>query len=330
VGFSEADYSELGAARLTAHQYKTDHHEIIVQDRDIGILPEIVWHLDEPFADPSALPTFFLCRAAREHVKVCLSGDGADELFGGYGRYRDALSLRWVDTLPRPARRALLASVTAVMPQAMWGRGLLQRLSGDGAQRYQGLIGVFSPAQAEHLLSGDVPPFASEPTRLLDSYFSSKTRDILTAAQHADQKTYLPDDILVKVDRMSMQNSLEVRPPFLDHKVTEFMNRCPPRLKMHDGIGKILLKHLMRDRLPSEILTRRKIGFGVPIKHWFRGSMKSFSDEMLLSSSSRTRSFLDQATLRGILKSHSWNMRDFSRRIWSLLVLEQWCRSYRI
>jgi asparagine synthase (glutamine-hydrolysing) len=330
VGFSEEDYSELATARTMAERYKTDHHEIIVQDRDIGVLSDIVWHLDEPFADPSALPTYFVCRAAREHVKVCLSGDGADELFGGYTRYRDALSLEWVDTLPRPARRALLGPLTAAMPQAMWGRGFLQRLGGDAVERYQGLIGVFPPKQAAGLLSRDIRPFAFAPTRILDSYFPSERGDTLTTMQHADQKTYLPDDILVKVDRMSMQNGLEVRPPFLDHKVTEFVNRCPPRLKMHDGIGKILLKRLMRDRVPFEILTRRKMGFGVPIKHWFRGSMKGFSEEMLLSPSSRTHSLLDQAAVRGILKSHGWNMRDSSRRIWSLLVLEQWCRSYRI
>jgi asparagine synthase (glutamine-hydrolysing) len=328
VGFAEEDYSELVWARQIADRYKTDHVEILVHERDVSLLPDIVSHLGEPFADPSALPTYFVCREAAKHVRVCLTGDGADEVFAGYTRYRDALAYRWVDWVPRPVRRALSGPVGSVMPAAMWGRGLLERIGADAAGRYLQTVGVFSVKESSDLLS--VTPTSARLTRNLEPYFYHEGHDLLTCMQHADQKNYLPDDILVKVDRMSMQNSLEVRPPFLDHQIVEFGNRCPPGLKLHSGIGKYVLKRAMRNYIPAEILHRPKMGFGIPIKHWFRKGLEGPAEDMLLGSSSRSASFLDRRVISNLLRAHRRGMRDLSRRIWSLVVLEQWCRSYLV
>ena len=327
VGFGEKDYSELESARLTAEQYATDHHEIVVRDCDISALSDIVWHLDEPFADPSALPMYFMCREAAKHVKVCLSGDGADEIFAGYPRYAAARRYRYIDWIPPRVRRALFTPVARRMPQAMWGKGLLSRVGASGAQRYLDSVGVFSASECAQLLPDQT--FANgEVTRLLDPFFAINRCDIVTTLQHADQKTYLPDDILVKVDRMSMQNSLEVRLPFIDHHVVEFANRCPPELKLRAGVGKTLLRKVMADRIPAKVLHRRKMGFGLPIKHWFRGQLDAVAREHLLDPASRVAGVFERSSIQRVLDGHQLGMRDLSRKIWSLLVFEHWCRRY--
>jgi asparagine synthase (glutamine-hydrolysing) len=326
VGFAEQDYSELAWARLVADRYNTDHTEIVVRDRDVSVLPDIVWHLDEPFADPSALPTYFVCREAARHVRVCLTGDGADEVFGGYTRYSDALAYRYVDWLPQPIRQALGTSVGSLMPAGMWGSGFIERVGLDGADRYLQSVGVFSIKESSALLSRK--PGSARITRSLDPYFGTNRRDLLTRLQQADQKTYLPDDILVKTDRMSMQHSLELRPPFLDHRVVEFGNVCPPSLKVRGGTGKYILKRALHQYLPRETLNRRKMGFGIPIKHWFREGLHDIAEDLLLSPSSRSSSFLNRQVVSDLLRAQRRGMRDLSRRIWSLVMLEHWCRTY--
>jgi asparagine synthase (glutamine-hydrolysing) len=328
VGFAEDAYSELAWARRIADHYETDHLEIVVRETDVSVLPDIVWHLDEPFADPSALPTYFVCREAARHVKVCLTGDGADEVFAGYTRYRNALAYRYVDWIPRPVRGAVCASVGSAMPAAMWGRGLIERIGADAVGRYLDSVGVFSVKESAALLSAT----AASPriTRNLEPYFPDKGRDLLTCMQHADQKNYLPDDILVKVDRMSMQNSLEIRPPFLDHRIVELGNRCPPSLKLRRGIGKYILKRAVREYLPAETLHRPKMGFGIPIKHWFREGLEGLAEDTLLGPTSRSASFLERRAVSNLLHAHQRGMRDLSRKIWSLVVLEQWCRLYLV
>lgn len=328
VGFAEEDYSELAWARQIADRYKTDHLEIIVRDKDVSVLPDIVWHLDEPFADPSALPTYFVCREAAKHVRVCLTGDGADEVFAGYPRYREARAYRYVDWVPKPVRQAVCTSVGSVMPAEMWGRGLLERIGADAAGRYLETVGVFSVKESAALLSATAT--SSRLTRNLEAYFPGEGRDLLTCMQHADQKTYLPDDILVKADRMSMQNSLEIRPPFLDHRIVEFGNNLPSTLKVRGTTGKYILKRALSAYLPPETLNRRKMGFGIPIKHWFREGLEGPAEDMLLGPLSRSTQFLNRRAVSDLLRAHQRGMRDLSRRIWSLVVLEQWCRSYLV
>ena len=327
VGFDEEDYSELAWARRVAARYNTDHVEVIVRDRDVSVLPDIALYLDEPFADPSALPIYFICREAARHVRVCLTGDGADEVFAGYTRYRNALAYRYMDAVPPAVRRAV-SRLGLMTPAALWGHGFVERLGMDEANRYLGLVGVFSSTESSGLLS--VCPHPLEVGSTFAPFLAQRDGELLTRMQHVDQKTYLPDDILVKVDRMSMHNSLEIRPPFLDHVVVEFGNRCPPRLKLRGRTGKYILKQAIREYLPPEILQRPKMGFGIPIKHWFRDGLEGLAEDMLLSASARSASFLRRGAVSRLLQSHRYGLRDLSRRIWSLVMLEQWCRCYLV
>lgn len=329
IGFEEKDYCELAFARQTATRYNTEHHEIIVKDHDLSVLPQVVWHLDEPFADPSSVPTYYVCREAAKHVKVCLSGDGSDEIFGGYTRYRKAMNYKYVDWAPIGLRRSV-ASFANLLPHVMWGKGLLGRIGAEGVERYLQTVGIFHPSECNTIL-GHVPQEPALPlTRYLAPYFSNPGQNVLATLQHTDQKTYLPDDILVKVDRMSMQNSLEIRPPFLDHVVVEFANRCSADMKIRKGVSKAVLKDLMRKYIPSSVIDRKKTGFGMPIKHWFRNGMQHTARELLLGRDARSAAFFDPAEVERVVSGHQYGARDLSERIWSLLVFEQWCRTLKI
>jgi len=203
VGFAERDFDELPDARVVADRFGTDHSELIVEDHDLSILPDIVYHLDEPFADPSALPTYYVCREARRHVTVCLSGDGGDELFAGYARYRQALAYQRWDWMGALGARGMAAAAAGAVPRALPGRGMLERMASRGPARYAGQVGIFSAAERVALIRPDCNVPVRPDGALFESYFAhERRRDLLTTLQHADQKTYLPDDILVKVDRM--------------------------------------------------------------------------------------------------------------------------------
>jgi asparagine synthase (glutamine-hydrolysing) len=329
VSFREAAFDESRFARLVADRYHTDHHEIMVEDRGIDILADVAYHLDEPFGDPSALPTYYVCREAARHVKVCLSGDGADELLAGYSRYRLARRYRRYDRVPAVVRQAAGMLALAAMPAHVWGRGEVERLAASGLKRYYLQMSRFSLEERTALLSGYSEHRLGSGLRWFERHFKGQERDLVTALQHLDQKTYLVDDILVKMDRMSMQNSLEVRVPFLDHQVVETANAAPAGLKLRNGCGKYILKKTMAPHLPGEVLQRRKRGFGVPIKHWFRESLHDCARDLLLGAGSRSNAFLARGPMERILRQHAAGMRDFSEKIWALLVFEHWCRRYQ-
>ena len=327
IGFDERDYDELAYARLIAERYGTEHHELIVRDHDLAVLPELVYHLDEPFADPSALPTYYVCREARKHVTVCLSGDGGDEVFAGYTRYEQAQRHNRWDGLRGLGVSKLCGVVSGLVPRAVPGRGTLERLAVLGAQRYALQVGIFSATERRELLRGDLRQVVQADGALFAPYFDSDgERDLVTRLQHADQKTYLPDDILVKVDRMSMQNSLEVRAPLLDYRVVEFANSIPSTLKLPAGQLKGLLKKMLAPYLPEAVLRRRKMGFGIPIKHWFRGARRRYAHELLLGSDARSRCLLDPGAVERLLRDHERGGRDLSPKVWALVTLEHWCR----
>ena len=325
VGFEEPDFDELKFARQVADRYGTDHQEIIVRDRDVSVLTDIAYHLDEPFADPSALPTYYVCREARRHVTVALSGDGGDELFAGYPRYRQPLGYRLIDRLGRVGLRQVAGVAAAAIPNHVRGRGYLERLSLEGASRYLAQCSEFMPQHRRALFRPDLAAYVHDRPWLFEPYFLDGT-SLVTTLQHVDQKTYLPDDILVKVDRMSMQNSLEVRVPFLDHTVVEFVNRAAARWKLRRGISKYLLKRMLRPLVPPGLLSRRKMGFGIPIKHWFRGHLDTFARDVLLGPDARNAQWLQPSAVERVLRDHQRGGRDFSRRIWTLLIFELWCR----
>jgi asparagine synthase (glutamine-hydrolysing) len=328
VGFKEAGHDERPFARLTAARYATDHHEILVEDDDVEVLRDIAWHLDEPFADPSALPTYYVCREAARHVKVCLAGDGADEIFAGYSRYRIARDLhRRLDWMPAALRQALGAPALALMPEALWGRGAVERFAASGAERYRLQVSPFGDSARRALLPGAA---AAPAGARWAPFFAANHRDLVSLLQWVDQKTYLPDDILVKVDRMSMQSSLEVRAPFLDHHLVELANTLPAGLKLRGSVGKYILRRVLAPHLPAEVLGRRKMGFGLPIARWFRGRLESYARDWLLGPESRVAARFERPRLERVLRQHAAGMRDLSGRIWVLLMLEHWCRRYAV
>ncbi len=331
VGFDEPDFDELRYARLMAGRYHTDHHEITVRDDDISVLSDLAYYLDEPFGDPSSLPTYYICREARRHVTVCLSGDGGDETFAGYTRYREGRLRRCLDGVPLRPRQVLSTLLLTVMPQTLWGRGMVERFGYDRLGRYQAEMSEFTLADRRTLLAGHGADVASRTARCFERQFAEANgRDEVSLRQHVDQKNYLPDDILVKVDRMSMRNSLEVRVPLLDHHVVELVNSMPVNLKMRNNSGKYLLKRLLAPHVPSETLGRRKMGFGIPIKHWFRNELQPYAMDLLLSPNSRCTRYLARDAIADIIRGHGMGMRDFSRKIWSLLMFEHWCRAFNV
>jgi asparagine synthase (glutamine-hydrolysing) len=330
IGFRHADFDELPYARLVAERYQTDHHELVVEDRDVSALGELAYHLDEPFGDPSALPTFMVCREARKHVTVCLSGDGSDEIFAGYRRYRDAQQMARIDWIPPGLRLGLSQGISRFLPTAVWGRGFLERFGQSGAGRYFAQLSEFTAAERHALLADLGPGVVTDGPRCFEASLADPAPDLVARLQLIDQRNYLPDDILVKVDRTSMQSSLEVRAPFLDHLLVELVNKAPTRLKLREDRGKYLLRKILEPHLPAPILSRRKMGFGLPIKHWFRGSMEDHARDMLLSAESRSGRFLARAAITRTIEGHARGMRDLSRQIWVLLMFEHWCRRYEV
>lgn len=328
IGFEEADFSEIRHARRVAERYNTDHREIIVRDRDISVLPDLAYHLDEPFADPSALPTYYVCREARRFVTVCLSGDGGDEVFAGYTRYSDALRYRRMDRFARLGVKQLCGLVAGTVPRHLPGSGLVQRVAASGSRRWFAQNQKFTAAERRELFRPDMKVRVREDPWLFEPFFEQGNQDLVSRLQHADQKTYLPDDILVKVDRMSMKNSLEVRVPLLDHTLVEFANRAPSHYKLRDGSGKYLLKRMLASHLPGDLLRRPKRGFGIPIRRWFRGSLNGFARETLTGRNARLAGWLNPAAVERVLRDRERGGRDLSEGVWALLMFELWCRRF--
>lgn len=327
IGFHEQDFDELSYARLVAERFGTEHTEIIVEDDQMSIFSEMVRQFDEPFADSSAIPTYFVSREARRHVTVCLSGDGGDELFAGYDRYADAMRYARTDWLPASVRRHVLGGVARTMPRGLRGRGFLRRASFSGVDRYQCQVGIFAVDERMSLVQPELCHMIDRDVSVFARHFGNGHQDLLTRHQRVDQKTYLPDDILVKVDRMSMWHSLEVRAPLLDYNVIEYANTIQPSLKLHRGNGKHILKRMMASRLPPKIVGRAKMGFGLPLEHWLCGRLRPFVMEMLLSPDSRCQQYLRKEAVGDLLEQHVRHPQELTHQVWALLVLEEWLRS---
>ncbi|MCK4622625.1 MAG: asparagine synthase (glutamine-hydrolyzing) [Desulfuromonadales bacterium] len=336
IGFKEEDFSELQYARQIAELFGTEHHEYVVEPDAMEVLPRLAWEFDEPFADSSAIPTYYVSKLARENVTVVLSGDGGDETFAGYRRYRWANDMGRHDWLPDWFRKAAFGIPASLMPEGMKGKGTLQHLSRDPFERYAGLNTFGERSYLNGLLSGDVlSGLQGESARNLPDYGAMRLyyeacrgHDYLTRIQHVDTKTYLAEDILTKVDRASMLCSLETRAPLLDHEVVELAARIPSTLKLKNGETKYILKKAMTGILPDNILYRRKMGFGVPLVHWFKKDLTSYARDILLSQEARERGIFDSASVEALLLNHQKKGRDLSARIWALLFFEHWCRNW--
>ncbi|HVR61150.1 MAG TPA: asparagine synthase (glutamine-hydrolyzing) [Polyangia bacterium] len=331
VGFSDGERvrGELAYARLVADRYQTDHHELVVDPDMVSLLPSIVRHHGEPFGDTSAVPTRYLCEMTRRHVTVALSGDAGDESFGGYSRYVWAHNADLLRRLPRP----LLGAVTralAVTPggPARWVREYAAHLHGDEASRFLRFVCHFSAAEKADIYTPALRErFAADATAadFGERLRASQATDVVGRFCDLDVATYLPDDILTKVDIASMTNGLEARAPFCDHPVMELGAALPGRLKLRAGKGKYILKQAFADLLPAAIVNRKKKGFSLPTARWFRGRLFDFAHDLLLSDAARARGLFDPAALEALLGRHRAG-EDHGERLWNLCVLETWHR----
>jgi asparagine synthase (glutamine-hydrolysing) len=326
IGFEEPDFSELPLAASVARRYKTDHHEIIVRPDSVDLVYKLVRHFDEPFADSSAIPTFLVSEFAAQHVKVALTGDGGDELFAGYTSFFEIERWRRMDRVPWPVRR-LISAFSDMLPYSAYGKNYLRMIS-----RPTGLERYFETESPHFLLSRLLKPDWLPPgeaaflTEELAHCLLPNGADVLTQALYFEATAKLTGDMLVKVDRMSMANSLEVRCPMLDHKLAELAARIPHSWKLRNGRGKDIFIRALGDRLPPELLHQPKRGFGVPLAIWFRGSLRTFLWDHLTSPSFLNRDIVSGDFVRHLLTEHDRGRRNNYHHLWRLLMLELWFR----
>lgn len=331
IGFDEPAFGELAYARLAAQRFGTDHHEFVVRPQTFDVMRTLAWQFDEPFADLSAVPTYYVSKLARKHVTVCLSGDGGDELLGGYGRYAEAETLERQAQWTRPLA-PLLSRLVRLMRYEQRGRGRLRAWTLDSQERYVYQVSLFDSELRNRLYSSHVASAlngydATEPLRKLLELATHHFEGV-SAAMWADLNFYLPEDILVKVDRASMLNSLEIRCPLLDHRVVEFIVRLPLHFKRLNGTSKVVLRQALADLLPVEIQRRSKRGFSAPLGKWFREQLCESVEAVLFSSSFEERGWFQPRTVQALVERHQTGRIDYSRRLGALLWLELWARVY--
>ncbi|MEV3904808.1 asparagine synthase (glutamine-hydrolyzing) [Mycobacterium sp. NPDC050551] len=322
TGFEREGFSEVDVAVASAEAIGARHvTKVVSQAEFVAALPEIVWYLDEPVADPALVPLFFIAREARKHVKVVLSGEGADELFGGYTIYREPLSLKPFNYLPRPVRRSL-GRASRPLPEGMRGKSLLHRGSLTLEERYYGNARSFSDAQLRAVLPGFRPDWTHTDVTA-PIYASSAGWDPVARMQHIDLFTWLRGDILVKADKMTMANSLELRVPFLDPEVFAVAARLPFEQKITRATTKFALRRALESVIPPHVLNRPKLGFPVPIRHWLRaGELLDWAYATVASS--QADELVDLAAVRSMLDEHRLGTTDHSRRLWTVLIFMLW------
>jgi len=322
TGFEREGFSEVDVAVASAEAIGARHiAKVVSQAEFVAALPEIVWYLDEPVADPALVPLFFIAREARKHVKVVLSGEGADELFGGYTIYREPLSLKAFDYLPRRVRTSL-GKASKPLPEGMRGKSLLHRGSLFLEQRYYGNARSFSDEQLRAVLPGFSPEWThTDVTAAI--YAESAGWDPVARMQHIDLFTWLRGDILVKADKMTMANSLELRVPFLDPEVFAVASRLPFDQKITRTTTKYALRRALEPIVPAHVLNRAKLGFPVPIRHWLRsGELMDWAYRMI--DTSQAGHLVDLAGVRKMLDEHRAGDSDHSRRLWTVLIFLLW------
>jgi asparagine synthase (glutamine-hydrolysing) len=337
VAFAEREANELRYARLVSERFRTDHHEIVVSPEQFwDALPSLIWHEDEPIAHPSSVALNFVSRLAAEHVKVVLTGEGSDETLAGYNRYRVTLANMqlggmWEKAVPGGVRKALQGAIGEAGGAGVRGklaRTFLARPANLDAMYFDNFA-VFAPGRLDALLSGRV----REAVAGIDPYAAyhqaiaqSDAPTLLGKLLYADTKTYL-HELLMKQDQMSMAASIESRVPFLDHPLAEFAARMPERLKLRGLTTKWVLRQAMKDRLPAEILSRKKMGFPVPVGSWFRGEWQHLLSEFVLSDRTLSRGLFSPDAVRRFVAGHLAG-ENHTERLWALLTLEIWQRIF--
>jgi asparagine synthase (glutamine-hydrolysing) len=336
IGFPVAEYDETSFARRVAEHVGTEHHEFQVSPDGVDVLPKLVWHYDEPFADSSAIPTWYVSQMTRDHVTVALSGDGGDELFAGYPRYRAVWLGAGLDR-SGPIRSLLAWKVWQRLPGSRQ-KSLVRRfkrfsssLAQSPARRYLEWIAIFNESRRAAIYQDDflaqlpdLDPFSF----LQRAWQRVGRRDPVSTTSLADLVTYLPCDILTKVDIASMAHALECRQPFLDHRVVEFAAALPIQQKFRLGKGKRILRATFGDLLPPEIWGRAKMGFGVPLDHWFRKELRDMTHDVLLGESARGRGIFQPDEVARLINEHEQRQFDHAYRLWALLVFELWMQRW--
>lgn len=338
IGFVEKRFNETEFARIVSQQYQTDHFERVVKTDALSVLDDIVWHFDEPFADSSAVPTYYVSKLSREKVTVALAGDAGDENFAGYEKYPiDVMENAMRAAIPAVLKRWLIEPAAKIYPKWDWlprylrAKFFLTNLTCSHSQGYFRTNTFLTQGEQEALFSSDFKQSLKgyDPFFVTEQFYNrADTVDPLSKVQYVDIKSFLPGDILVKVDRMSMANSLEVRAPMLDHVFMEFVATIPSRLKLHEREKKYILKKALAPYLPSDILYRKKQGFEVPLDRWFRTDLKGLAQETLLSPNSLKRGFFEPQYVQTIWRQHQSGQRNFGTNLWTLLMFELWHRRF--
>ena len=320
TGFERAGFSEIDVAAESAAAIGAKHITKVVSAQEMmDTLPLIVWYLDDPVADPALVPLYFIAREARKHVKVVLSGEGADELFGGYTIYREPISLRHLDRLPAMPRRGL-AAIGRKLPEGLRGKDLLRRGSIGIEERYYGNARIFRNEEMSMLRTFDPSVSHVDVTRQL--YADTTHLDGSTRMQYVDLFTWLRGDILVKADKMTMANSLELRVPFLDIEVFKIASTIPTSQKLTKETTKYALRQALTRIVPAHVLNRPKLGFPVPIRHWLKDEMYEWARAIIVDG--KDQPFIDTDAALTLLDAHRAGPHDYSRKIWTLLVFLIW------
>lgn len=336
IGFEESAFNELPYARMVAERYATDHHEMVVRPNALEVLPTLVRHYGEPFADSSAIPTYYVAKLTRRHVKVVLNGDGGDECAGGYERYLGALLAERYRRLPRVLSTGIIEPLAGLIPDRLPPRSRLRQakrfLAVAGrpfGKRYTRWMTFFTAAAKQRLYSPEFMASLGEaaPERWLERLAEEGAGDALDRLLAADTASYLPYDLLVKMDIATMANSLEARSPFLDHELLELSARLPSTFKVRGRTLKYLSKRVARRFVPREVIHRRKMGFGAPIGPWLRGELRPLLEDVLLSRRALERGYFRPPFVRRLVTEHLEG-HDHSFQLWSLLWLELWHREF--
>lgn len=338
IGFEDESFDERPYARLVAGMYATDHHEMVVTPKVLDVLPEIVWAYGEPYADSSALPSYYLAKITRERVTVALNGDGGDEAFAGYDRYVANDLSRHYERLPRPVRARLLPSIASRLPETTGQKDLMRRLkrfvlaqNAPPARRYASWLTFHDDAMKRVLYTDEFSSRVSrsDPLVRFEELYARPDGGVpLDRALFSDVEMYLPDDLLVKMDIATMIHSLEARSPFLDHRFAEFVARLPARYKLKGRSRKYILRKALRKHLPRRILDRGKYGFGAPVGRWFKSDISGVARDTLLHERALSRGIVSGAGVKWLLDIHASGRVNHGYRIWQLLMLELWFRTY--
>ena len=330
IGFEHQDFSELEHARTVARHLGTDHHELVVKPDALDLLPRLVWQMDEPFADASMIPSYYVAQMARRHVTVALSGDGGDELHAGYTTYGWAREYARLDFLPRALRRAMALPARLLHTDHPLGRKL-ERLGMTVVDRHLDVMSTFRRAELDAVMTREMRERLRgyDPYQGMREVHAAHGRTDVPSLLDLDAHTYMIDDVLVKVDRTTMMHSLESREPLLDHKLVEFVARVPFQYKLNGSVGKWLLRDSVRGLLPPAILARPKQGFGVPLEHWFGAGFGALTRDVLFDSRPRWRGIFDPNGVERMLRDPENRAERRTKQLWTLLCLEMWSQTFR-